>query len=76
MKIRQNILVAGIRSQIFILRKERLTTDVAGLDAQQNFPGPVARLSQQDSLHAVSQQLQLTAFLTFGPQHVSLLCHN
>jgi hypothetical protein len=46
MEIRQNGLVAGIRSQIFILRKERLTTGVAALDGEQDLPGPAARLSQ------------------------------
>jgi hypothetical protein len=45
MKIRHNSLVAGIRSQIFILlHKERLTTDVAALNAQQDPPGPAARV--------------------------------
>jgi hypothetical protein len=75
MKIGQNGLVAGIRSQIFILlRKECLTTDVTALDAGQDLAGPAARLSQHDNLHVQSWQLQLTALLTFGPQHMSLSC--
>jgi hypothetical protein len=51
MKIRQNCLAARIRSQIFILlRKERLTTDVAALDTEKDLPGTAAHLCQQDNM--------------------------